>query len=62
MSGMSRKINIPAATATYASEQESMWPYVADIQRDFAARVDWVSKDKKEDVEHMPQLKIEEGL
>ncbi|HUM84849.1 MAG TPA: DUF1593 domain-containing protein [Lachnospiraceae bacterium] len=44
------------------SEQESMWPYVADIQRDFAARVDWVSKDKKEDAEHMPQLKIEEGL
>ena len=45
-----------------ASEQESMWQYVADIQRDFAARVDWVSKDKYEDAEHMPSLEIKEGL
>lgn len=44
------------------TEQESMWQYVADIQRDFAARVDWASKEKYEDAEHMPVLEIKEGL
>lgn len=41
---------------------ESMWPYVADIQRDFAARVDWASKDSFDQAEHAPRLTIQEGL
>jgi hypothetical protein len=41
--------------------QESMWPYVADIQRDFAARIDWVFADSDEMVEHAPELVIKEG-
>lgn len=44
------------------SLQESMWPYVCDIQRDFAARVDWASQPNYMDGEHKPQLEIEEGL
>ena len=40
---------------------ESMWPYVADIQRDFAARVDWAAADRYEDAEHQPELVIEGG-
>ncbi len=43
-------------------ELESMWPYVADIQRDFAARVDWCSKTSYEQAEHAPKLEIKEGL
>lgn len=41
---------------------ESMWRYVADIQRDFAARIDWASKSEYMDGEHKPILTIEEGL
>ena len=43
-------------------ELESMWPYVADIQRDFAARVEWASADTYEKGEHKPLLRIREGL
>ena len=39
---------------------ESMWPYVADIQRDFAARVDWCAADRYEDAEHAPALLLDE--
>ena len=42
-------------------ELESMWPHVCEIQRDFAARVDWASKDRFEDAEHAPTLCITEG-
>lgn len=42
-------------------EVESMWPYVADIQRDFAARVDWVSADTFTEGEHAPSLSLAEG-
>lgn len=45
-----------------ASEQESMWPYVADIQRDFAARVDWAAAGSYEKAEHAPKLSVKEGL
>lgn len=41
---------------------ESMWPYVANIQRDFAARVDWASKDSFDQAEHAPCLSLREGL
>ena len=41
---------------------ESMWPYVADIQRDFAARARWAGADSFENGEHRPSLRIEEGL
>lgn len=41
---------------------ESMWRYVADIQRDFAARVAWAGADTFEKGEHAPALRIEEGL
>ena len=44
------------------SIQESMWPYVADIQRDFAARVAWCAADTFEKGEHAPSLRIPEGL
>ncbi len=43
------------------TEVESMWPYVADIQRDFAARVSWAGHDSYEKGEHAPKLTIEEG-
>ena len=41
---------------------ESMWPYVADIQRDFAARVAWAAADTFEKGEHAPKLEIREGV
>lgn len=41
---------------------ESMWPYVADIQRDFAARAAWASADSFEKGEHAPSLLIKEGV
>ena len=44
------------------SEVESMWPYIADIQRDFAARVGWCSAASYEKAEHAPKLEIVEGL
>ena len=44
------------------SEVESMWPYVADIQRDFAARAAWVDAESFSDGEHAPDLTIAEGL
>ena len=40
---------------------ESMWPYVADIQRDFAARVEWASADTFEKGEHAPTLQVKGG-
>ena len=42
-------------------ETESMWPYVADIQRDFAARVAWAGTENCADAEHAPALEIDEG-
>ena len=45
-----------------AHELESMWPYVADIQRDFASRVDWAAEDAYEKAEHAPKLKVEGTL
>ena len=44
------------------SEVESMWPYVADVQRDFAARVGWVDAATFAEGEHAPRLTIAEGL
>ena len=41
---------------------ESMWPYVADIQRDFAARVAWAGTADPTNAEHAPTLEIREGL
>ena len=41
---------------------ESMWPYVADIQRDLAARSAWCSEETYEEGEHAPHLAIQEGL
>ena len=41
---------------------ESMWPYVADIQRDFAARVAWAAAETYEAGEHAPTLSVKEGL
>ena len=43
------------------SEVESMWPYVADIQRDFAARAGWVDAETFAEGEHAPTLDIPEG-
>ncbi len=40
--------------------QESMWPYVADIQRDFAARIHWASDEGVP--EYAPCLTIKEGV
>ena len=45
-----------------AKELESMWPYVADIQRDLAARTAWCSQPTYEEGEHAPELFVEEGL
>ena len=42
-------------------EVESMWPYVADIQRDFAARAAWAGTERYEDAEHAPSLTLREG-
>lgn len=41
--------------------QESMWRYVTDIQRDFAARVAWAGTDCPEQAEHAPALRMAEG-
>lgn len=41
---------------------ESMWPYVADIQRDFAARVHWAGTDSFAQGEHAPALALAEGV
>ena len=43
-------------------ELESMWPYVADIQRDFAARVGWAGTAEYAEAEHAPALTVREGL
>ena len=43
-------------------ETESMWPYVADVQRDFAARANWVDAETFEEGEHAPALYLREGL
>ena len=40
---------------------ESMWPYVADIQRDFAARVDWAGTPDFDKAEHQPSIRIMQG-
>ena len=47
--------------AGQVSEVESMWPYVADVQRDFAARAAWVDAESFSDGEHAPALAVEEG-
>lgn len=39
-----------------------MWPYVADIQRDFAARVAWAGTGSFAEGEHAPALSVREGL
>ena len=44
------------------SMQESMWPFVADIQRSFASRVDWAGADDYKKAEHPPILSVAEGL
>lgn len=44
------------------TERESMWPYVCDIQRDFASRVDWAATGDFAAAEHAPKLSIEGGL
>ena len=41
---------------------ESMWPYVCDIQRDFAARVAWCAAPTFEEAEHQPALTVPSGL
>lgn len=41
---------------------DSMWPFVADIQRDWAARVSWCGADAFEEAEHKPTLTVTEGL
>ena len=38
-----------------------MWPYVADIQRDFAARAGWADAETFAEGEHAPALAIPEG-
>ncbi len=43
------------------ADTESMWPYVADIQRDFAARVAWVDAKTFAEGEHAPALRLQEG-
>ena len=40
----------------------SMWPYVADIQRDLAARVAWCGAATIKEAEHIPKLSIKEGV
>ncbi len=40
------------------TEQESMWKYVADIQRDFAARVTWAAEGESAQCEHAPKLSL----
>ena len=44
------------------SEQESMWPYICRYPERLRGESRLGIKDKKEDAEHMPRLKIEEGL
>ena len=44
------------------SEVESMWPYVADVQRDFAARAAWAGTPDSEGCEHAPVLSVVEGV
>ncbi len=39
-----------------------MWLYVADIQRDFAARVAWAADGSYEKGEHSPKLSVEQGV
>ena len=43
-------------------DNESMWPYVGDIQRSFASRVDWAAADAYEKAEHAPTLSMEAGV
>ena len=38
-----------------------MWPYVADIQRDFAARVDWAGTSDFHKAEHQPGIRLVQG-
>lgn len=46
----------------HSQKVESMWPYVADIQHDFAARAAWAATDSPAAGEHAPCLSIAEGL
>ena len=43
-------------------EIESMWPHVAEIQRDFAARAAWADPERKKEAEHAPSLQVAEGV
>lgn len=45
-----------------AVETESMWQYVADIQRDFAARAGWAAADSFAKAEHAPRLLLQDGV
>ena len=45
-----------------SAKTESMWPYVVDIQRDFAARASWCVASSIDEVEHAPRLTVEENL
>lgn len=45
-----------------AAPAESMWPYVADIQNDFAARASWCVAPAREEAEHAPLLSVEGDL
>lgn len=42
------------------TEEESMWQYVADIQRDFAAHAGWC--DAEAEGEYRPRFRIENGV
>ncbi len=44
------------------TETESMWPYVAEIQRSFASRVDWCAEPDDAKVQKAPKLSVREGL
>ena len=43
------------------ADTESMWQYVADIQRDFAARACWAAADDFAKADHRPELTVAEG-
>lgn len=63
-----QKLNIWDVSRDYYTDRhgettltESMWPYVADIQRDFAARVAWAGTPDYGKAEHQPEIRILEG-
>ncbi|MGN0273274.1 MAG: DUF1593 domain-containing protein [Chordicoccus sp.] len=46
----------------HMTSQESMWPFVRDIQHDLAARARWGVTETFENAEHRPLLSVREGL